>query len=347
MKKIIPFLMVCVLLLAVAVSCNNNPGSKGGDVKRPATLTVGNYREYYEVGALVREIKGTLYYTDSDGKITTLNFQDEGVTITGFDSTVPVEKKSMTVSYKGIDCVVTYSIASIEKVEIEGTYVFEKNTTYEFKKDSNEITKEVWSSWDDFYNCGTEGKKDPVVSKLSYTREINTSGKTVIKIEGDSWPYHPDGRGGIEGKPNAYDYGDYMPDTCFYVSTEKEDTRMVTNPNAQGKYLVCAFNFYGDMYMWFTENVDAGTLATLNAGNGIKVEAKYFCFNTVGVEMQRSTVTGQEAKASNLRLTIKDGYTSATRAFSIVSEADTTAEPKYYGYNYIMKLTAIEPSSPL
>ena len=344
MKRIIPFLMVCVLLLAVAVSCNNNPGGGGGGgdtPKMPPELTLSNFKQYYPVGAQTSDLIGTLYYKE-DGKITTLSIKDEGVTITGFDSSAVAENKTIKFTYKDLDAVATYSIVKKAEVHLEGTVIFDKNTTYTFKKGSNEVKREVYSSWYDYYNIGTQGAVEPEEQTLTYTVDINTSGATIIRFEGDSWPYRPDGNGGIQGKPSDNDYFyDNVPQPYMYVSTTAEDTRKVTNPVARGKYLVVAFDFYGDMYMWFTDDTEKATLEELQQGDAIKLSAKSIDFDSIGVCF--NYVTADSEKARNLTLRIRDGYNSKEKAFSLTSNSGDD----YNGYSYIMKLTDVEPHWPL
>ena len=344
-KRVIPFLMVCVLLLAVAVSCNNNPGGGGGGggdtPKMPPELTLSNFKQYYPVGAQTSDLIGTLYYKE-DGKITTLSIKDEGVTITGFDSSAVAENKTIKFTYKDLDAVATYSIVKKAEVHLEGTVIFDKNTTYTFKKGSNEVKREVYSSWYDYYNIGTQGAVEPEEQTLTYTVDINTSGATIIRFEGDSWPYRPDGNGGIQGKPSDNDYFyDNVPQPYMYVSTTAEDTRKVTNPVARGKYLVVAFDFYGDMYMWFTDDTEKATLEELQQGDAIKLSAKSIDFDSIGVCF--NYVTADPEKARNLTLRIRDGYNSKEKAFSLTSNSGDD----YNGYSYIMKLTDVEPHWPL
>ena len=344
-KRVIPFLMVCVLLLAVAVSCNNNPGGGGGGggdtPKMPPELTLSNFKQYYPVGAQTSDLIGTLYYKE-DGKITTLSIKDEGVTITGFDSSAVAENKTIKFSYKDLDAVATYSIVKKAEVHLEGTVIFDKNTTYTFTKGSNEVKREVYSSWYDYYNIGTQGAVEPEEQTLTYTVDINTSGATIIRFEGDSWPYRPDGNGGIQGKPSDNDYFyDNVPQPYMYVSTTAEDTRKVTNPVARGKYLVVAFDFYGDMYMWFTDDTEKATLEELQQGDAIKLSAKSIDFDSIGVCF--NYVTADPEKARNLTLRIRDGYNSKEKAFSLTSNSGDD----YNGYSYIMKLTDVEPHWPL
>lgn len=339
-KRVIPFLMVCVLLLAVAVSCNNNPGGGGGGgggdtPKMPPELTLSNFKQYYPVGAQTSDLIGTLYYKE-DGKITTLSIKDEGVTITGFDSSAVAENKTIKFTYKDLDAVATYSIVNKAEVHLEGTVIFDKNTTYTFTKDSDKVKKEVFGSWYDYYNIGIA--PGPEESTLTYTVDINTSGATIIRFEGDSWPYRPDGNGGIQGKPSDNDYFyDNAPQPYFYVSTTAEDNRMVTNPVAKGKYLVLAFDFYGDMYMWFTPDTEEATLQELKLVDAIKLSAKSMDFDSIGVCFNNATADAKKAK--NLTLRIREGYNSKEKAFTLTSNSGDG----YYGYSYIMKLTDVEP----
>jgi len=345
-RRTIPFLMVCVLLLAVAVSCNSNPGGGGGgsDVpKRTPELKLNNFKQYYPVGAQKSDLSGDLYYYSEDGKIETLSVKSEGVEIKGWDSSAVAENKTIKFTYKNIDCVATYSIVKKAEVYLDGTVIFDKNTTYTFEEGSDKVTKEVYKSWYDFYNCGVEGAAEPVQSELTYTVDINTSGATIIRFEGDSWPYRPDGNGGINGKPSFEDYFDNnAPQPYFYVSTKAAENDHVTNPAARGKYLVMAFDFDGNMYMWFTDDTEKKTLEALNVGEAIKLEGTKIDFDSVGVFFKNADAGD---KAKNLRLLLnKDGYASSERAFTIISSSDTIGETKYYGYSYTMKLTDIGPS---
>ena len=343
-KRISPFLMVCVLLLAVAVGCNNNPGGGGSDVpKKAPELTLGNFKQYYPVGAQKSDLIGTLYYSE-DGKITTISVKDDGVTITGFDSSVAGENKTIKFTYKDLDCVSTYSIVKKAEVYLDGTVIFDKNTTYTFTNGSNTVTKSVFNSWYDYYNIGVEDAEDPVETALTYTVDINTSGATIIWFEGDTWPYRQDGNGGIQGKPSDSDYFyENAPQPYFYVSKTAEDTRMVTNAAARGKYLVAAFDFYGNMYMWFTPDTEDATLQALEVNDAIMLSAKNIDFDSIGVSFKDVTVLEAEAKAKNLRLMIRDGYGSKERAFTITSSSGDG----YYGYSYVMKVTDVRPSWPL
>ena len=343
-RRTIPFLMVCVLLLAVAVSCNSNPGGGGGGggsdaPKRPAELKLSNFKQYYPVGAQQSDLIGNLFYYSEDGKITTLSVKSEGVTITGFDSSAVAENKTIKFSYNGIDCVSTYSIIKKAEVNLEGTVIFDKNTTYTFTKGSNEAKKEVYSSWYDYYNQGEQSAQEPETGTVKFSTDINTSGATIIRFEGDSWPYRPDGNGGINGKPSDNDYFyDNVPQPYFYVSTTAEDNKTITNEVARGKYLIVAFDFYGNMYMWFSNNTDKTTLLSLKRADAIKLSGKDIDFDSIGVSFK--DVTADKDKAKNLRLMIRDGYNSAEKAFSIVSSSGDG----YRGYSYILKLTNVEPT---
>ena len=338
-KRIIPFILICALLLAVAVSCNNNPGGGGSEPKRPATLTLGSFRDYYAKGVDKSALVGTLYYTDTDGKITTLSLTSEGVT-TDFDSSAVVQGKTLKITYKNIDCVATYNIVELEPVDISGTFVFDKNTTYSFVSGSNTIKKRVYDSWYKFF---IDEEVDP--TDLTYSTAISSSGKTVIKVAGDSWSYYPDGQGGILYKPSEWDYFDfeskYIPDNHFYVSTAPEDSRSITNETARGNYLIIAFNYNDscNMYMWFKKNLnDLDKLDPTKAD--VVVPADKFSFGTAGVELEKQDIGAYDC-AKNLNIILnKDGYYSTDKAFSIISHAGD----EYKGYSYCMKLTDTYPT---
>ena len=337
-KRIIPFILICALLITVAVSCNNNPGGGGSEPKRPATLTLGYFKENYAKGADKSALSGTLYYTDTDGKITTLSLTSEGVT-TDFDSSVVAEKKTLKITYRNIDCVAVYNIVEIEKVDISGTFIFDKNTTYTFESGSNTVKKRVYDSWLKFFR-----DEEIQPSTLTYRTEINSSGKTVIKIGDDIWPYYPDGKGGILYKPSEWDYFDsdsaYIPDVNYYVSTSPEDNRSITNETARGKYLVIAFDYEDDckMYMWFTKTIDSLQSLTKDKAD-VVVSADKFSFGTAGLMLEKQDI-GTYTCAKNLNIILnKDGYNSKDRAFSIISHSGEG----YKGYSYIMKLTDVVP----
>lgn len=354
-KRIIPFILICALLLAVAVSCNNNPGG-GGNVQptRTATLALGYFKEYYARGASENELAGSLYYTDTKGNITTIPITKdgkvtEGLTVEGFESGSTGEKKTVTFSYKGTFCTGQYSIVELKKIDIDGTFIFDTNTTYTFTYGSDEIVKEKYAGWNEYLNFESA---HPLVETLKYETVLNSSGKTVIKIAGDSWSYSPDGEGGILYKPSdsayfAIENNKYMPDgEYFYVSTGKEDSR--SSAETKNKYLIIGFNYVtepaGDMYMWFVDNLNDTTFTNLDYDNpDLKVPVSCFSFGTAGVELPKQNVgdIDQKPAGKNLNLVLnKYGYDSKEMAFTVISHSDGN----YRGYSYCMKLSDVETS---
>ena len=337
MKKVISLMMIVLLAAVLIVSCSNSPSPTPtpSDPERPATLTLGSFREYYAKGAAATELVGSLYYTDTKGKITTLSLKDEGVT-TDFDSKTAGEK-TLKISYKGIDCVAKYHIVEVEDVTVKGDFIVDKNTVLVFKADKT-VEKEVWANWRDFFVYDYD--KLPTPQDLGkYTVGISAAGKTIVRINDKN--YYPDGKGGLLTYPSDEAFfgsdSNYSPNTDYlYVSRSKEDKRSADV--AKENYLVIGFNGYGTMFMWFVGNLEAETLAGLNATNvNVVVKGSSFTFDSAGAYFDTFTPTGYEEVAKNLRLMLnKDGYASTESAFGIVS----SSEGDYRGYSYVMKLTS-------
>lgn len=336
-KKVLIAILAVLLIVVGLTSCND--GSSGGktDPKRPATLSVSSFTEYYPVGA--EKPSGSLLYTSTDGKITSVGINDEGVTH-NFDAKTAGEGKLLKITYNGIDAAAKYNVVEPEIIDITGTFIVEKNATLTFKTNTTtkklEITKEEWANWSDFYNL----ENVPESKTLEYTIGISPAGGTVIRV--NNWSYSVKD-GGLAGYPSEGSYFEfdagYTPNTgYYYVSTAKEDHRSTTNVAAHDKYLVMKFNAYGNAYFWFTDNVEAGTLNALSDDAAIIIPASQMAFDNAGLNFKNVTVAGNEATASNLAIILnKDGYASKTSAFGFVSSDDGN----YRGYSYTMKLTDI------
>lgn len=335
-KNVFAYALFALLLICVMVSCNGNAKTPEVIAKNPATLKVNYFRQYYAVGDGPEKLVGTLSYTAEGGSsINTIDISSEDVKKEGFDTTVPAEGKTLKLTYKGIDCVVTYNVVKQETVNIFGEFIVDENTTLDFKKD-NKVKKTKWSNWDDYYNC----KGDPEKKDFTYTVGLSSSGRTIVTVDGTN--YYPDGNGGILSYPSFDQYFDddskYVPSSDFYVSTGKEDTRSITNEAAQNHFLVMKFDFYGNALIWFTENLNSGTLSGLTEATAIKVEANKMSFGVGGVSMNKveGTNGASAPTGANKNLTIilnKDGYDSKDKAFGFVSYSDDD----YKGYSYTMK----------
>jgi len=340
-KNVFVYTLFALLLICVMVSCNNS-GTKPQEViaKNPATLKVNYFRQYYAVGDTEDKLVGSLSYTAEGGSsISQVEIKDSEVKKEGFDTTTTGEGKTLKLTYKGIDVVVTYNVVNMEKVDLFGEFIVGDNTTLEFKKD-NKVVKTKWESWDDYFNCrGHEKEKE-----YTYSSDISSSGRTVVRV--DDWNYYPDGKGGILSYPSFDQYFEdgskYVPGiNTFYVSTGPEDNRSVTNPDAKNKYLVMRFDFYGHAYIWFTADTLQTTLDALTNDNAIKIGADQMSFGVGGVSANKveGTAQGSAPSGATKNLTIlmnKDGYDSKDRAFSFVSYSDS--DINYKGYSYIMKL---------
>ena len=333
-KHILPVLLVIAVLLVAAISCKNNPSPTPTPTPtRPATLSVYSFKSNYAVGATKADLVGTLIYTDTDGKVTTVALKDDTVE-KDFDASKAAEGKVMKISFKGLDTAVSYNVVKMDEVDIYGTYVVGKNTTFTFTSGSRTVTKEVWSNWDQFYNYSGV----PTEKTLTYTVTLSGAGRTVIKL--DDWTYTPDKEGGLASYPSRDQFeasgSDYAPDyEHFFVSTSPEDNKSITNETARGKYVIMGFNTDGDAYVWFKATVD--DLSDLNKGNATYViPSDKFSFDNAGVYLRNVTVNNTNAK--NLTITNKEGYASKERAFSFYSSDDSTT---YRGYSYVMKLTNV------
>jgi hypothetical protein len=334
-KHILPVLLVIAVLLVAAISCKNNPSPTPTPTPtptRPATLSVYSFKSNYAVGATKADLVGTIVYTDTNAKVTTVDIKAEGVT-TDFDATAAAEGKILKISYQGIDTTARYNVVKVEDVDIAGTFILGKNVSYEFSSGSKSVKKEVWTDWGHFYNL----TDDPAVTPVSYTVGISPSGRTTIQLDG--WTYSPDGEGGLASYPSEGQYFDYnegyVPNTgYYYVSTTKEDSRNITNPSAKGKYLMMEFTGTGDVKVWFVLDPTAAPGASAD----YTITADKMIFDNSGVYLKNVTADAEKGKNLSIYLN-KDGYNSKERAFSFVSSSGV--DDAYKGYSYTMKLTII------
>ena len=337
MTKKVLIAILAVLLIVGLTSCSDGGSGGGGqtDPKRPATLTVSSFTEYYPVGT--EKPSGSLLYTSTDGKITSVGINDEGVTH-NFDGKTAGEGKLLKITYNGIDATKTYSVVKPDDVNIDGVFILGDKTTYIFKKGSTSVTKEVWTSFGQYY--GLTGATE---SELTYTVGISPSGRTTIRLDG--WTYTPKDSG-LAGYPSEDDFFDsdsgYTPNMgYFYVSTDKEDSRSTTNTAAQGKFCVMMFDVNYNAYFWFTTDVKAETLAALSTTTAVKITPDKMSFDNAGLKFKG--VNADVDKGKNLEILLnRENYASKTRAFGFIS----TGEGDYKGYQYTMKLTDVPVITP-
>ena len=334
-KKILIAILAVLLVLGLASCSDKSSGGGSSEPTRPATLELRNFKDNYKVGDQKKDLSGTLFYTDTKGKMKTVEVKDEGVYVTGFDTTTPGTERTVKFTYMSLDCMGTYNVVQPEPIEISGTFIVDKNTTFTFKNGSTEVTKEVWDNWSDFYNLNEDPKS---VEKKNYEVGVSPAGRTVIRVF--DWSYTPKD-GGLASYPSEeiyfeYDSG-YTPNTnYFYVSTAKEDTKSRTNTSAQGKYLVMKFDVEGNALFWFTADVESATLTALIDSNAITIPANQMSFDQAGLNFKNVTVNTTNAK--NLAIILnRENYASNTRAFGFVSSGDDV----YNGYAYTMKLSDV------
>ena len=334
MTKKVLIAILAVLLIVGLTSCSDGGSGGGGqtDPKRPATLSVSSFTEYYPVGT--EKPSGSLLYTSTDGKITSVGINDEGVTH-NFDGKTAGENKTLIISYKGIDAAKTYSVVKPDDVNIDGVFILNEKSTYIFKSGSTKVIKEKWDSFGE-YNSFTGATE----SELTYTVGISPSGRTTIRLDG--WTYTPKDSG-LAGYPSEDDFFDsdlgYLPNTTYlYFSTDKEDTRSITNGYAQNKYCVMLFDNEYNAYFWFVASLS--DLTSLKLNNGVKILASQMSFDNAGLKFKG--VNADVDKGKNLEILLnRENYASKTRAFGFIS----SGEGDYKGYQYTMKLTDVLASS--
>ena len=111
-------------MLVVLASCNNSPKTPEVIAKNPATLRVYTFQEYYPVGATPDKIAGTLLYSpEGSSSIMTVDIKDPGVTKSGFEASTEGEGRTLKLTYKGVDCVATYSVVAVREYKISGCFI--------------------------------------------------------------------------------------------------------------------------------------------------------------------------------------------------------------------------------
>ena len=325
-KKVLIAILAVILVLGLA-SCSDKSSSGGGssDPTRPATLELRNFKDNYKKGDTQDKITGTLLYTSSEGKITTVDVKDSGVTVSGFDTSAEASGKIVKFTYKGLDCVGTYSVFDIPAVlDVAGCFVVDDLTTYEFSSKSNKVEIQEYTCWDQYENFTGE-MAEPTYA--NYTVEVSSNGLTYALVNGKR--FYPDGKGEFEKYESGYlaspkiFYG-------FYVSDDKESNSEYTGPTdtkARGKYLVVNFTNNCEMQMWFEEIKPTNTLPTRTAD--YTVPASDIKFGTMGVFIKNATI----GNTKNLSMISKNDF---KESISITS----SSEGEYRGYFY--RLTYVE-----
>lgn len=358
-KHILPVLLVIAVLLVAAISCKNNPSPTPTPTPtRPATLTAGYYTKYYELTTGKSSTpKGTLYYTSPEGTITTLNFDSEGVTSPDFTTLVAGKDKTCKFSYKGIDCVVTYSVVDKTAVSVVGRYMLCDNKTVTFKEGENDVAVEEYSNWFEFLDDNAH-----YYQGLEYSTYINTeNGETGISLtvvtgkNKKTYKFLPDGNGGLRQKKYASDL--FQPllytasDKNYYISTEKTSSFSTNHPN---KWLIVSFTEpttsgeynTGSMNMWFvtdavytTNTLNEPTVARIEtaidpASPDIKVSGNHIKMNEFGVAIPQFDLEYTVALEAK---TDKNFYLrEATKTEGNIVIVSSNEEG-YKGYSYVLK----------
>lgn len=329
MAKRISIVLITVLLVLGLASCNNNPGGGGSsEPTRPATLELRYFKDNYKKGDTQDKLVGTLLYTSTQGTITTVDVKDEGVKVTGFDTSAEASGKIVKFTYKGLDCVGTYSVLDIPSIlDAEGCFVVDNLTTYEFKSNSNTVVIEKYKNWHDYNYV------EPIAAETKeaqYEVKVSSNGLTYAVVNNKR--FYPDGMGGFR----SYE-SDYLPEPeygigCYYISTEREKT-VHTNPIAQGKYLVIQFTTDYTMKMWFlaTKPTSIGTWADTP---DYEIGVDDILFGTSGVFVQDLTVGTGENTSKNLCVYSRNDYKDSVLVVS--KNADG-----YEGYFYSLTFSEL------
>lgn len=331
MKKSSFCLFVIALLICI-VGCAQK-GATDTDPDYTPTLSISYVRINYPVGATEADLDGALIYTDKKGKTNNIKLTDEGVS-TDFSADKAEENKIMTITYEGLKCSTEYHVLEPDPVNIDGTFIVDKNTTLTFSVDDNTVIKKTWRCW---YDC--KEKKQPLSETcFTYSPTISRGGRTCIYVDGNI--YYPDENRGLVSFPNSKPYfsdGGFVPKSShYYVSEFKENNR--SNPSARNKYLVMKFDVAGNAFMWFTNDYYESTLNDLSEEEAIKIDSDLFVFSSNGVFLERTTINNENAR--DLELLLRgEGYASNSRAFRMISRSD---QPDYYGYSYTMRLSDVK-----
>lgn len=314
-KKVLIAILAVLLIVVGLTSCND--GSSGGktDPKRPATLSVSSFTEYYPVGT--QKPSGSLLYTDTDGKITPVDINADGVT-TNFNAQTAGDNKTLIISYKGIDAAKTYSVRNVPTVlDAAGCFVVDDLTTYEFSPNSNKVEIQTYTCWDQYENF-TGTMADPTYA--NYEVKISSNG-LVYALVGDK-RFYPDGKGGFDHYESDYLAG---PEFGFYVSDDKESSSEYIGPTdvkARGKYLVLLFKTDCSMEMWFEDTRPTHTAPTRAAD--YTIPADKIKFGTMGVFIKDYNI----GDTKNLKMYSKNDF---KESITIVSP---TGDNNYRGYSY-------------
>lgn len=304
-------------MLVVLASCNNSPKTPEVIAKNPATLKVYSFQEYYPVGATVDKVSGTLLYTaEGSSSIQTIGIKDSGVTKTGFDTTTAGEGRALKLTYKGVDCVATYSVVAVKEYKISGCFIVDDNLAYNFR-DDGKVEIERYNCWDSYLSYNP---LDNPVPEGTYESYLSTSGTPRIRVTPPAGvdqirTFVPDDAGGLRLIPADVDI--LEPETdVFYVSTEKGDSRSLAA--VVGKYAQIKFTD-GTMKVWFTDTTAApvGDPAFTVAKNNIS-------FGIDGVKIKSHNADASVAK--NFRM-----YMKGEDRISIVSSTDDG----YKGYSFV------------
>ena len=355
-KHILPVLLVIAVLLVAAISCKNNPSPTPTPTPtRPATLSAGYYTKYYEkTTGTSSSPTGTLYYTSPEGTITTLSFTSEGVT-SNFDSTVAGNDKTLKLSYKGIDCVVTYNVVEKANVSVAGSYMLYDKNRATFFEGENYVAVEEFSNWFEFLDDNSHDYRG-----YDYSTFVSSSnGETWISLtvgtgeDAKTFKLAPDGKGGLHKRlvsdlfqPNLYK----ADKKNYYISTEKASS--YTCDNHPGRWLIVNFTepatpgVYdtGAMHMWFVtdsvykaKGLDTPTAAEIEEAiadpstTNITVTGDHIQMYEYGVEIPKFNLVYEGGTKTDKNFYMREARTETY--LSIVSSSDEN----YKGYSYALK----------
>jgi len=255
MRKLLSLMLIVLIGALLVVSCNDSPTPTPPSPSDPTytpTLTSYNAKEVFEKDITLEKAKesgffGTLKYMDAKGNFTTVVVKDStDVKIDGFNTATTTgddEVRTLTFQYKGLSVTTKYKVYALEIPAVKGTFVIGKNTTLTLDtvKDKAHATITTYDNFMCFYNHMWTDAKTGVHERtvdVTYGFIADTSNVKII-IDGSA--YRADGKGGLEHYVQDVDILEPSFDTV-YISTEKFDSRSITQEVVRGKWL--AFQAY-------------------------------------------------------------------------------------------------------
>ena len=343
--------MLIVLIGALlVVSCNDSPTPTPPTPSDPTytpTLTSYNVKEVFAQGITENDARsqgffGSLKYMDAKGNVSTVSVKESSdVTIKGFltdTATGEDEVRTLVLQYKGLSVTAKYKVYKLEIPAVKGTFVIGKNTTLTLDtvKTPYSATITTYENFMVFYNYMWTGDPDNPPEGVTVKTVAVTYGfiadTSNVKIIVDGSYYRPDGTGGLEHYIQDVDILEPSFDTV-YISTEKFDSRSITQEVVRGKWL--AFQAYDlgnvpiakpEDYCWkFYLLEDADKDKKLPENPTFQINSDKLSFDVSGVYVDKKTDLGDPTStyARNFQAgPSRDSSYTEFKGLHVVSYAD-------------------------